>query len=210
MRLRLQTLLWRSSKTKHVGWQTEISKSMISSLRVHLVDLKISRQVSDTCPVTSALPRHGYKMQNGSEIGYLARDLGEINEREVNLALRHATKWRPSVDMDYKRVSYEAHNELSRVWHDQLHLPSGALLPPNDTGLKMQDRLRVICHLAAFLGTELGNDIVFHVMATVNNIWSEYSSPLGYNTVESGMQKQTFRSNTLSSSPTVYYTLLGE
>jgi hypothetical protein len=96
--------------------------------------------------------------------------LGDINKREVNLALRHAIKWRPSVDTDYKRVSYEAHNELSRVWHDQLYLPSCALLPPNDTGLKMQDRLRVISHLAAFLGTELGNDILVHVMATVNNI----------------------------------------
>jgi len=122
MQVQLQTLLWRSSKTKHVGWQTEISKSIISSLRVHLVDLKISRQVSNTCPVTSVLPRHGYEVQNATEIGYLSRDLGEINEREVNLTLRHAIKWRLSVDTDYKRVSCEAHNELSSVWHDQLPL----------------------------------------------------------------------------------------
>jgi len=78
--------------------------------------------VSNTCPVTSVLPRHGYNMQNATEIGYLARDLGEINERAVNLALRHAIKWQQSVDTDYKRVSYEALNELRRVWHDQLLL----------------------------------------------------------------------------------------
>lgn len=71
--------------------------------------------MSNTCPVTGVLPRHGHKMQNDTEIGYLARDLGEINEREVNLALRHAIKWRPSADTHYKRASYEAHNELSRV-----------------------------------------------------------------------------------------------
>jgi hypothetical protein len=59
-------------------------------------------------------------MQNATEIGYLARDLGEINERAVNLAFRHAIQWRQSVDTDYKRVSYEALDELSRVWHDQL------------------------------------------------------------------------------------------
>ena len=78
--------------------------------------------MSNTCHVTSVLPRHGHKVPNAIEIGYLATDLGEINKREVNLAMRHAIKWRPSVDTDYKRVSYEAHNELSRVWHDQLPL----------------------------------------------------------------------------------------
>jgi hypothetical protein len=56
-------------------------------------------------------------------------------------------------------------------WHaEETYLPSCALLPPNDTGLKMQDRLCVISHLAAFLGTELGNDILVHVMAMVNSI----------------------------------------
>lgn len=48
--------------------------------------------MSNTCPVISVLPSHGYKIQNGTETEYLARDLGEINEREVNLALRHTIK----------------------------------------------------------------------------------------------------------------------
>jgi hypothetical protein len=58
-------------------------------------------------------------------LGILPGIWGEIFVREFNLALRHARQWWPSVDTDYKRVCYEAHNELSRVWHDQLlYLPA--------------------------------------------------------------------------------------